>query len=190
MCRYVDADKIGYHPVEFCGIKKWVAYMDEIEELPTYESPVPAHAHWTTFDGERITLNERGRTPICKCAYCSNCGEWLTGSGDNEALGIYCPSCGAKMDEEESEELPYDIIEKAVNGPIYYREEKEGKFTGKILKYEAPDYEMATDFDLGLISVIHVINNIKFDVVDYLFFNDFNKTWALTEEDLKGRNNE
>lgn len=84
--------------------------------------------------------------------------------------------------------LPYEIVVKALEGPVYYREEQNGQYTGKILKYEKPTYLMSSDFELGLIGVIRLINNRTYEVVDYLFFNDFNKTWALTEEDLKGQN--
>ena len=86
--------------------------------------------------------------------------------------------------------LPYEIVSKALKGPVYYREEQNGQYTGKILKYEKPTYLMSSDFGLGLIGVIRPINDSTYEVVDYLFFDDFNKTWALTEEDLKGRNNE
>ena len=83
--------------------------------------------------------------------------------------------------------LPYEIVVKAIEGPVYYREEQKGQYTRKILKYEKPKYLMSSDFGLGLIEVIRPINDRTYDVVDYLFFDDFNKTWALTEEDLKGQ---
>lgn len=56
-----------------------------IDRTPTADVQPVIHAHWT------------GVTPMVDTIMCSNCG-WNYPT--NEFATPYCPSCGAKMDEE------------------------------------------------------------------------------------------
>lgn len=114
MPRLIDADKI--EPTEIYN-GEWVrvAYMDDIDELPTvdvdslnakhedigYEKGYRdgyAEALEMTDDANRhghwIESHE-----VFDYIKCSECGEdWCTEDNDTETFN-YCPNCGAKMDE-------------------------------------------------------------------------------------------
>lgn len=62
---------------------EWIAFRDEVNQIPIIEAEPVKHAHWND-DGYGFYS-------------CSNCGyEWF----ERECCTKYCPECGAKMDEE------------------------------------------------------------------------------------------
>lgn len=88
------------------------------------------------------------------------------------------------------ENMTYEEFSAAINGPIYSLEDQNGKYTGKILKYEKPDYTMLEVFEYGFICVFHKLSQddlTKVKVADYCFFDEFNKTWSIDENILKER---
>jgi hypothetical protein len=89
MTRYIDADAIDkmYVPIApvLCGDDvhyEWVAFVEDINELPTVDAEPVRHGKWIeypTADG----MNQ-----------CSACGILRFGESN------YCPNCGARMDEK------------------------------------------------------------------------------------------
>ena len=55
-------------------------------------------AEWRDLDGNFVPLDEDGCTTAS--AWCSNCGEWLTGSDEYWTSGRFCPNCGYQMRKE------------------------------------------------------------------------------------------
>ena len=55
-------------------------------------------AEWRDLDGNFVPLDEDGCTTAS--AWCSNCGEWLTGSDEYWTSGRFCPNCGCRMRKE------------------------------------------------------------------------------------------
>ena len=76
----------------FSGDDAGLEFADMIGHAETIEQSSILHAHWelapedTAYDNVWI---------------CSNCGEDFT--QHRKPKFIYCPNCGAKMDEEEDE---------------------------------------------------------------------------------------
>lgn len=89
MPRYIDAEKLIKHIMENSAHwqkNEWytVGALAAIARTPTADVQEVKHGHWE-YHGRDITH------------YCSVCGEAIP-------LGyefLYCPYCGAKMDEEE-----------------------------------------------------------------------------------------
>ena len=52
MPKYIDADKIGWHPEEWCGITRWIALLDEVEEMPAEDVAPIVHARWDGMDSD------------------------------------------------------------------------------------------------------------------------------------------
>ncbi len=104
--RPIDADEVTkdlalfkysteYGEAEKAYIRALNKCSDEIEDAPTLDMKQVVHAHWIKEKKEhQVFMRE-----IYKC---SNCGHFLDFSGVNAGRGSanYCPSCGAKMDEE------------------------------------------------------------------------------------------
>ena len=67
---------------------EWIAFRDEVNQIPIIEAEPVKHAHWI-----------KQKREIFKC---SNCGNYLDFGGVNAGRGDanYCPNCGAKMDEK------------------------------------------------------------------------------------------
>lgn len=82
MGRYVDLNKVTVWrcPRNIAQMREWAF------SLPVEDVKPITHAHWT------------GVTPMVDTIMCSNCG-WNYPT--NEFATPYCPSCGAKMDEDE-----------------------------------------------------------------------------------------
>lgn len=89
MDRYIDKDKIFYRErmttfYDSKPIVEKIAFQQDIEKIPVEEVTTIIHAHWI----------ERRRNYMV----CSNCGKYK-GDWRTESF-VYCPHCGAKMDEE------------------------------------------------------------------------------------------
>lgn len=90
MPRYVDAEEakrnvFGVLHGEYATPEEDMA-LSAIDETPTADVAPVVHAHWMGGGG------------LCS-PYCSNCKKY---SPRGERFN-YCPNCGAKMDEKESE---------------------------------------------------------------------------------------
>lgn len=70
-----------------------------IEKEPGEDVTPVVHAHWIVDD------KEMSRIWNCHCSYCGKDPQYFIGGSELwwiEILPKYCPHCGAKMDEEES----------------------------------------------------------------------------------------
>lgn len=67
-------------------------FQDALRSVPSADRP---RAEWMDSDGNFVPLDENGCTTVS--AWCSNCGEWLTGSDEYLTSGQFCPNCGARM---------------------------------------------------------------------------------------------
>jgi hypothetical protein len=56
---------------------------------------------WRDADGNFVPLDKDGCTTAS--AWCSNCGEWLTGSDEYWTSGRFCPNCGCRMKGADDE---------------------------------------------------------------------------------------
>ena len=83
MPRYIDADKIPYSDFNLLIIPAVFAYKEDIDKIPTADVAPVVHAHWYTY-------------PDDKQFKCSNCKTGV------DLPTLYCPNCGAKMDEMET----------------------------------------------------------------------------------------
>ena len=80
--------------------------LEEMDEAPTIDAVPVVHGRWMrlSFDHTKLIpvpwddMNEGCPERSCLC---SVCGDWLTGSDEYPAKGLYCPNCGAKMDLDE-----------------------------------------------------------------------------------------
>lgn len=98
--RLIDADKIEPHEhlESFCNNHAeyaMVAYMDDINTLPTVDAIPVVHAHW---------IHHQDWETDGECGYeCSRCG---MGSDVNHN---YCMRCGAKMDGKDGDHNVYNM---------------------------------------------------------------------------------
>ena len=70
--------------------------IDEIEDAPTLDMKQVVHAHW-------FTLDPNSRTGKAYKFACSNCERVVFTHRQESVNGlgyVFCPHCGAKMDEE------------------------------------------------------------------------------------------
>lgn len=60
--------------------------------------------YWVgSYPRHKVLVNRRGC--VIESVVCSECGEWLDGSSeDEECAANFCPNCGAKMEREEVED--------------------------------------------------------------------------------------
>ena len=78
----------------------------DIEHASTIDAAPVVNGRWMklSFDNTKLIpvpwddMNEGCPEGSCLC---SVCGDWLTGSDEYPAKGLYCPNCGAKMDFAE-----------------------------------------------------------------------------------------
>lgn len=75
-----------------------------VEDLPAADVALVRHGRWIDSNKRPVPWDEQNPTCPLYSAYCSECGEWLTGSGEYPAIGLYCPNCGARMDKEDKHE--------------------------------------------------------------------------------------
>lgn len=78
--------------------------MGLIDEILAANVVEVRHGRWIDSDGNPITWDDVNKKCPAGSAYCSECGEWLTGSDEYPAFGVYCPNCGAMMDKEDEYE--------------------------------------------------------------------------------------
>lgn len=94
--RLIDADKI--EPTEIYN-GEWVrvAYIDDIDELPTIDAEPVRHGRW-------IKVEDDYNNCLYECSYCHT---WtsLPTEEDSDGHIRYCWSCGAKMDGERREDV-------------------------------------------------------------------------------------
>ena len=90
MARYIDADKIEPHEqLESFGNGRYeyvrIAYMDDIDAIPSADVRENARGEWIHYDGE-FDYDFK----------CSECGYSVWDNSD------FCPNCGADMRGEEN----------------------------------------------------------------------------------------
>lgn len=73
---------------------KYKGYDNRLENCPL--EPVK-HGHW--IEVQRI--HEKDHTAICECSLCGDT-VWVY---DGQRAWNYCPRCGAKMEEAETDEI-------------------------------------------------------------------------------------
>ncbi len=78
-----------------CPVSDAVFALDKAIEALSADKP---QAEWRDSDGNFVPLDEDGCTTAS--AWCSNCGEWLTGSDEYWTSGRFCPNCGYQMRKE------------------------------------------------------------------------------------------
>lgn len=76
----------------------------EINSIPAADVVEVRHGRWVDENKNPIPWDECNSKCPSHSAYCSECGEWLTGSDEYPAIGLYCPNCGALMREIENGE--------------------------------------------------------------------------------------
>ena len=82
------------NPVQY----EWIAFREEVNQIPMIEAEPVKHAHW--IPDERET-GEGSNT--YKCSACGEIQMLIEGT-PNENGWKYCPNCGAKMVEYEDYE--------------------------------------------------------------------------------------
>ena len=76
---------------------------DIIADFPATDVVEVRHGRWVDENKNPIPWDECNSKRPSHSAYCSECGEWLTGSDEYPAIGLYCPNCGARMDGKEAD---------------------------------------------------------------------------------------
>ena len=93
--------KLGHEVVvidKLCSLGVATEFIDAIRAIPSADRP---QGEWIDADGNFVLLDKDGCTTAP--AWCSNCGEWLTGSDEYCTSGRFCPSCGARMKGADDE---------------------------------------------------------------------------------------
>lgn len=64
-------------------------------------------SYWVTMNTEvipavpvKVLVGDDGCVQSDNGVWCHNCGESLTGAEEYLCKGVYCPTCGAKMEKE------------------------------------------------------------------------------------------
>lgn len=69
--------------------------MQALRSIPAADVQLVRVGKWVDSEGNLVGLDEEGCTnAMC---WCSECGDWLTGSDEYSVRGRFCPNCGAKM---------------------------------------------------------------------------------------------
>lgn len=100
--RLVDADALQKDPLFLLAVDNY-GISEIIEALPTVDAEPIRHGHWI---GESQTKFEKLFFPQ-RVFKCSVCGNYLDFDGVNAGRGSanFCPNCGAKMDEEDRNDI-------------------------------------------------------------------------------------
>ena len=101
MGKYINTEKIKYSYLPLVVMPDVFVTKKEIDEMPGEDVAPVVHAHFvpTEYDGYA------DGNPVWDTWECSNCREEFYNEGDEPDF-IYCPYCGAKMDEEVEECIP------------------------------------------------------------------------------------
>lgn len=75
-----------------------------VDKMPAADVVEVRHGRWVDENKNPIPWDECNSKCPSHSAYCSECGECLTGSDEYPAIGLYCPNCGARMDKEDEHE--------------------------------------------------------------------------------------
>lgn len=99
MSKYVNAAYAAEKIAEKHGIR--IADLcDTFGDIPTADVVPVVHGRWIGVDSSFWKPTHSSDIPVFRKTYrCSECGR-RTAIAEN-----YCPSCGAKMDKEETNEL-------------------------------------------------------------------------------------
>lgn len=81
MSNYIDVDKIGFHKVNVYGTDRWVAYLEEVDEIPIEEGLVPRK------NGVWLMVEDQPGSWDCSVCHL----RW------HKVMTNFCPYCGAKM---------------------------------------------------------------------------------------------
>ena len=75
-----------------------------VDKMPAAPVVEVRRGRWIDSNKKPVPWDEQNPTSPSGSAYCSECGEWLTGSDEYPVTGLYCPNCGALMREIENGE--------------------------------------------------------------------------------------
>ena len=75
---------------------EWIAFQDEVNQIPRIEAEPVKHAHWFTLDPNPRT----GKAYKFACSNCERVVFTHRQESVNELGYVFCPHCGAKMNEE------------------------------------------------------------------------------------------
>ncbi len=113
--RLIDTDKLKFPNIAIFQMKlhgvtvPMVRLLDLKELMPTVDVAHVVHGQWLSLNSDNgefvpVPWDEMNEgCPEGSC-FCSVCTDWLTGSDEYPAKGIYCPNCGAKMDLNKQKE--------------------------------------------------------------------------------------
>lgn len=78
---------------------EWIAFRDEVNQIPIIDAEPVKHAHW-------IVIDEGSEGDEAFCHYwatlkCSRCG--FERVVEDDYVPEYCEGCGAKMDKDEGD---------------------------------------------------------------------------------------
>ena len=74
-----------------------------LSKIPASDVVERKKGKWVDGKGNHVPWDEQNKGCPLGSAYCSECGEWLTGSDEYPAFGYFCPNCGADMRGEKNE---------------------------------------------------------------------------------------
>lgn len=94
--RLIDADALPRH-----GKRGGIVHWKDIENTPTIDAEPVRRGHWIKATG---MMPPEFHGHHC-CSECSNFANMCPPFGNREDLSDYCPNCGAKMFEDELDNL-------------------------------------------------------------------------------------
>ena len=95
--RLIDADELEFFAANHCSDSERLCILDVVEKLPTIDAEPVRHGRWITSE---MTIDTG-------CTSCSCCrSEYYIGDlqalEDDDDFVMFCPHCGAKMDQEDN----------------------------------------------------------------------------------------
>lgn len=109
--RLIDADKLvkksywAYPSIDHYCLSKRVVDVGDIDVAPTVDAEPVRHGHWIDV-ADKVYAKFGEHTYVC--SVCKKRAESFVGGSENWWCAhkpIFCPNCGAKMDEVKNENV-------------------------------------------------------------------------------------